>query len=104
VASGFRFDFDNAESRRGRAGVRVGFGGALGAYIDAKVLHEFRGDNETVLDSGGFDLALLDESRGTWFRGEIGLAGSPGEGGGFAALWGEAGDVEGYGIRLGFRF
>lgn len=104
LASGFRFDFDRAESLRGRAGVRIGLTGAFAPYADVKVLHEFRDGNETTLTSGGFDLALMDESRGTWFRGEIGLTGPADRSGAFASLWAEAGDVEGYGVRLGFRF
>lgn len=104
TASGFQFDFDRAESLRGRLGLRVAGSGSFAPYADVKVLREFRGDNDTTLSSGGFDLALADQGKGTWLRGEIGLTGAPNRSGGFVSAWGEAGDVKGYGVRLGFRF
>ncbi|WP_332811817.1 autotransporter outer membrane beta-barrel domain-containing protein [Sphingomonas sp.] len=104
-ASGFRYEYDDAKSLRGRLGFRASASGSgLAPYLDAKVLHEFNGDNDTVLSSGGFDLELADRGKRTWGRGELGLAGSTNGSGGFVALWGEIGDVEGYGLRLGFRF
>ncbi|HEY0444830.1 MAG TPA: autotransporter domain-containing protein [Allosphingosinicella sp.] len=104
-ASGARFEFDDAESLRGRAGVRVtAASGGARPYADFKVLHEFAGDNRTTFSSGGFDLALQDRGVGTWFRGEVGLTALPGVTGGYLAAWGEAGDVKGYGVRLGLRW
>ena len=102
--TGFRFDFDRAESLRGRLGIRVAGTGAFAPYADVKLLHEFRGDNETAVESGGFTLDLADQGRGTWFRGELGLTGSPAASGGFVSAWAQAGDVKGYGLRLGFRW
>ncbi|MGQ0558294.1 MAG: autotransporter outer membrane beta-barrel domain-containing protein [Sphingosinicella sp.] len=102
--SGFTFTFDEAESLRGRLGLRVSGTGNVRPYADVKVLHEFMGENDMTLTSGGFTSALTDTPRGTWFRGELGLTGNAGRAGGFAAAWAEAGDVEGYGIRLGFRW
>jgi outer membrane autotransporter protein len=104
-ARGFRYEYDDAKSLRGRLGFRASAGGSgFAPYLDAKVLHEFNGDNDTVLSSGGFDLDLADRGKRTWGRGELGLAGGANGSGGFVALWGEIGDVEGYGLRLGFRF
>jgi outer membrane autotransporter protein len=102
--SNFRFDFDRAESLRGRIGVRVGGTGGLAPYADVKVFHEFMGDNNLAVDSGGFTLNLTDEREGTWFRGELGITGEPGRSGGFASAWIERGDVRSYGVRVGFRF
>jgi hypothetical protein len=104
ATTGFRFDFDRAESLRGRLGLRVAGTGSFAPYVDVKVLREFRGDNETSVSSGGFTYDLADRGRGTWFRGELGLAGAPGQSGGFVSAWAETGDVKGYGVRLGFRF
>jgi hypothetical protein len=103
-ASGFRFDFDRAESLRGRIGLRAGGTGSFAPYADVKLLHEFKGDNDTSLASGGFTLDLADHRKGTWFRGEVGLTGAPDRSGGFVSAWAETGDVKGYGLRLGFRF
>lgn len=99
-ASGFQFDFERAESLRGRLGARLSGTGSISPYIDAKVLHEFKDGNIVSVDSGGFGYSLADERKGTWFRGEIGITGS----GGILSIWGETGDVEGYGVRLGYRF
>ncbi len=103
-ASGFRFDFDRAESLRGRLGLRVGGTGSFAPYADLKVLREFKGDNDTAVTSGGFTLDLADQGKGTWLRGELGLTGAADQSGGFVSAWAEAGDVKGYGIRLGFRW
>lgn len=99
-ANGFRFDFERAESLRGRLGLRLSGTGTVAPYVDAKVLHEFQDGNRTSVNSGGFTYSLADDRKGTWVRGEVGLGGYNG----LLALWGETGDVEGYGVRLGFRF
>ena len=78
--------------------------GSIAPYLDVKLLHEFKGENRLLASSGGFDLELADEGRGTWVRGEVGLTGSASRAGGFVSAWGEAGDVKGYGLRLGFRW
>ncbi len=72
--------------------------------LDAKILHEFKGDNESSFTSGGFVLPLQDYGRGTWGRAELGISGSAGGTNGFLAAWGELGDVKGYGLRAGIRF
>jgi hypothetical protein len=104
ATSGFRFDFDRAESLRGRLGLRIAGTGSFAPYVDLKVLREFRGDNVLNVSSGGASYTLADQGRGTWFRGELGLTGAPGQSGGFVSAWAETGDVKGYGLRLGFRF
>lgn len=99
-ANGFRFDFERAESLRGRLGLRLTATGGIAPYVDVKVLHEFKDGNLTSVGSGAFTYTLADDRKGTWLRGEIGLGGYNG----LLALWGETGDVDGYGVRLGFRF
>lgn len=104
-ASGFAFDFDKADSLRGRLGVRIGGRGpGFMPYADVKVLHEFMGDNDASFTSGGFTQGFADRAKGTWFRGEVGLAGSADRFGGFVSAFGEAGDVKGFGLRAGFRW
>lgn len=104
-ASGANFDFDGAESIRGRIGVRVASNSSgLAPFADLKLLHEFEGDNEVRLASGGFILPLRDAGRGTWGRAEVGLSGNLGGAGAFLSAWGELGDVEGYGLRAGIRW
>jgi hypothetical protein len=61
-------------------------------------------DNELEVQSGGFTLDLADRSKGTWFKGELGLTGALDGSGGFISAWVEQGHVKGYGLRLGFRF
>lgn len=99
-ANGFRFDFERAESLRGRLGLRLTGRGPIAPYVDAKVLHEFKDGNLSTVNSGAFTYNLADDRKGTWVRGEIGFGGYNG----LLALWGETGDVDGYGVRLGFRF
>lgn len=104
-SSGFTFDFDKAESLRGRLGVRLGGqGSGFQPYLDAKVLHEFKGGNDASFTSGGFTQRFADGNKGTWFRGEVGLAGAADRFGGFVSAFGEVGDVRGYGLRAGFRW
>jgi outer membrane autotransporter protein len=103
-ASNFRFDLDRGESLRGRAGVRIAGTGSIAPYLDLKVFHEFMDGNALTVESGGYSLAFDDSRKGTWFRGELGLTGAPGESGGFVSAWIERGEVKGYGLRLGFRF
>jgi outer membrane autotransporter protein len=97
------FDIDTVKSLRGRLGVRVGLGGQLGPYVDAKVLHEFKGDTNLHLTSAGLSTSFEGAGRGTWGRVEAGI-GSQKSGGGIIAAWAEFGDVKGIGARLGFRF
>jgi hypothetical protein len=104
TASGFRFDFDRAQSLRGRVGVRLEGSGKVAPYADLKLLHEFKAGDHTTLASGGVSLDLPDRAKGTWVRGELGLTGAPDRSGGFVSAWAEAGDVRGYGVRLGFRW
>lgn len=104
-SSGFTFDFEKAESLRGRLGVRLGGqGSGFQPYLDAKVLHEFKGGNDASFTSGGFTQRFADGNKGTWFRGEVGLAGAANRFGGFVSAFGEVGDVRGYGLRAGFRW
>jgi len=98
---GIGYDFDRAKSLRGRFGARVETD--TGIFVDGKVFHEFRDHNTLTLVSGAEIDDLEAEGRGTWFRGEVGY-GRPHSSGPIAALWGELGDVKGFGAKLGFRF
>lgn len=102
--SNFTFDFDRGESLRGRLGARAAGTGNIAPYVDLKVFHEFMGDHDLTVRSGGFTYDLSDRRKGTWLKGELGLTGSANGSGGFASAWIERGDVKGYGVRLGFRF
>jgi len=97
------FDFDKVKSLRGRLGARVGLGGQLGPYVDAKLMHEFKGNTDLLLTSGAFSDSFEGKGRGTWGRVEAGI-GSQNGGGAILAGWVEFGDVKGIGARLGFRF
>lgn len=102
---GGRFEFDEMESLRGRAGVRItGRGRSFAPFADVKVLHEFLEGSDARFTSGGFDLPLSDAGMGTSVRGEFGFSRRDAGPGGFASLWGQLGDVKGYGVRVGLRF
>src|SRR5439155_547511 len=94
------FDIDTVKSLRGRLGARVGLGGQMGPYVDAKVLHEFKGDTNLQLTSAGLSTSFEGAGRGTWGRVEVGIGSQQG-GGGIIAAWAEFGVVTGIGARLG---
>jgi len=98
---GIGYDYDKTKSLRGRLGARFETG--MGIFVDGKVFHEFRKNNDLTLSSGTEFDTIEAEGRGTWFRGEIGY-GKPASSGPIAAVWGELGDVKGIGAKLGFRF
>jgi outer membrane autotransporter protein len=100
---GLGYDFDSVRSNRGRIGIRAGFGGGLGAFAGAKLMHEFNGDSDVRLISGTATYDLTNRGRGTWGRVEAGLDGGR-DGGVTTALWADIGDTKGVGARLGFRF
>ena len=52
VAGFITFDNDSRTSLRGRLGVRAGWAGNLAPYIDAKLLHEFKGSDTIGVVSG----------------------------------------------------
>ncbi len=68
-----------------------------------RVYHEFDGDGQIALFDGAGAYDLESSGKGTWVRVEGGLGGQPSRGP-MLAVWGEAGDRKGAGIRLGFRF
>jgi outer membrane autotransporter protein len=102
-AFGLNYDYDGADSTRGRASARWNAGGDLQPYVQGTVYHEFADAGSVVLNDGVNDFALDAFKRGTWGRIEAGIGGSPGRFPTFAA-WADVGDVKGIGARLGFRF
>jgi len=103
AAGGLTYDYDRITSTRGRVGGRVGFGSMFGAYVDAKLLHEFSGDTDLRLGDALNDFDIDTRGRGTWGRIEVGAGGNQGPGPQIAG-WAEFGDVKGLGVRAGFRF
>jgi hypothetical protein len=102
-AFGATYDYDKLTSTRGRLGVRANFPGKWIPYLDGTVYREFEGDGEIALFDGLNTFDLESAGKGTWVRVEAGLGGWPSHGPMFA-VWGEAGDRKGVGIRGGFRF
>ena len=100
---GLSFNWDDNKSLRGRLGAQVIFPQAFGAFVGAKVFHEFKNEGSLSIRNAGLvgDVPLTD--RGTWVRGEVGLNGS-GTNGLLLTLWGDFGDTKGFGGRVGFRF
>ena len=93
------FDNDSRTSLRGRLGVRASWAGSLAPFIDAKVLHEFKGNDTIGVGNGAIVDSIDAHGRGTWGRIEAGIAGN-----GMVSLWGEFGNVKGWGAKVGFRF
>ncbi|HXH52145.1 MAG TPA: hypothetical protein VNH53_01785 [Sphingomicrobium sp.] len=104
VAGNIAFDPDRTTSTRGRLGARATFGSQGWApFVDAKLLHEFKGESEFGVASGTLSDSIAAEGRGTWVRLEAGIGGGSGPGP-LLTLWGDFGDVRGWGVRGGFRF
>lgn len=100
---GLTFDWQKDESLRGRLGARVLFPSAWGAYVGAKVMHEFRNDGYLRV-AGTTTVADIDmANRGTWVRLEGGLSGIAGTGA-LLSVWGDLGDAKSFGARVGFAF
>lgn len=97
------FDADSRTSTRGRIGVRAGWTGQYAPFVDAKLFHDFRGDNDIEVRSGSLIDTISARGRGTWGRLEAGVGGAVG-GGPLLSVWTDLGDVKGWGIRGGFRF
>jgi hypothetical protein len=96
------FEVENVKSLRGRIGGRLIVPGLQGAYFDGTLLHEFKGDSSVTASSGGTSDSFGAPGRGTWGRVEAGIGGdgSRVQLSAFATV----GDVQGVGIRGGFRF
>jgi len=98
---GVNYNYDNLTSLRGRIGARAVFYNLAKLFIGGKLMHEFNGDTDLLLDSTT-DASVSNKGRGTWGRLEGGF------GGGLdtpfmLAAWGDFGDVKGWGVRGGVR-
>lgn len=103
-AAGASVDFEDAESLRGKAGVRAGWGdGAVRPFAALHAVHEFQGENGLTFSSGGFDLPIVDEPDETYGHAAIGADIDAGRADGFIQAEGLFGDVQGWGLRAGFR-
>ncbi|MCY7338500.1 MAG: autotransporter domain-containing protein, partial [Sphingomonas bacterium] len=102
-AGQINFDPDRMTSTRGRLGARFGWSGSWAPFIDAKLFHEFNGDSDIQVGSGLLVDSFERTGRGTWARLEGGIGGGTG-GGPLLSVWGDFGDVKGWGARAGFRF
>lgn len=103
-------DFNDFDSLRGKAGVRVGGAmqtgmGKLVPYAGLYVVEEFKGDDGVVFSNNGFNLPFENEAPGTFGQAQIGLNFAPVMGftGFVEANANFGGDAGGGGGRLGFR-
>ena len=97
---GFR---GKSTSTRGRLAGRLQWNGSIAPYVGATLFHEFNDRASVRVLSGLLEDRIDAPGRGTWGRIEAGIGGSerlaP-----ILALWGEFGDVKGWGARAGFLF
>lgn len=101
---GASVDFGDADSLRGKIGVRGGWGeGPVRPFASLHAVHEFKGDNGVVFSSGGFDLPLTDDADETYGHAALGADFDAGRADGFVQAEGMFGDVQGWGLRAGFR-
>jgi len=101
---GLDFGWTDNKSLRGRVGGRIIFPPAMGAFIGAKLYHEFKDDALFRVTSAGTSVAdIVMPHRGTWTRIEGGVD-ALGINGALFTLWGDLGDTKSFGGRLGFRF
>lgn len=105
-AQNLDMSWDSSRSLRGRLGARAFFPQLWGAYLGAKVIHEFKdpavfriADATTGLSAGEF----VSAKRGTWARLEAGID-SLGIKGAMVSVWGDVGNTKSIGARVGFRF
>jgi hypothetical protein len=77
--------------------------GIWAPYVDAKLFHEFKDHDSIGITSGVLTDEIRARGRGTWGRLEAGLGAGP-QGGPLLSLWGDFGNVKGFGGRAGFRF
>lgn len=100
---GLTFDWEDHKSMRGRLGARVLFPAAWGAFVGAKVFHEFKDDGYLSVRNSGAVADIDMAHRGTWVRLEGGLGGVGSKGAMFT-VWGDLGDTKSFGGRVGFQF
>lgn len=103
-AEGIDYKFNSLESARGGLDARAEFGrGKVVPFVNARLLHEFDGTSQLTLSSGN-EADTVDAIGGrTWARLEAGFNGKGGSGP-ILSGWGEFGDIQGFGVRGGWRF
>lgn len=108
---GGRFDFDDFEGLRGKAGVKIGGATDIGEssklvfYVGGAAVHEFKGDDGLRFTSGAQTLVLGSDALGTYGQGTLGFNIMTASGvTGFLEAHGEYGDdYQGGGGRAGIR-
>ncbi|MBC2665347.1 autotransporter outer membrane beta-barrel domain-containing protein [Novosphingobium flavum] len=100
---GLNFDWQHDESMRGRLGARVLFPSAWGAFLGAKVMHEFKDDGYLHVANTATVADIDMAQRGTWVRLEGGLMGIARKGVELT-VWGDLGSTKSFGGRIGFAF
>lgn len=104
TVAGASLAFDDAKSMRGKAGVRFGrSSGEVRPYAMLEAVKEFEGDNAVGFSSGGFQTVVDDEAGDAYGLATVGVERTLANGGVFIQAQGAFGEVEGYGLRLGFR-
>lgn len=93
---GVRFDFDDADGLRGRAGARIGtqfdmFGSKASIYAGGNYVHEFEGRDSVTFSSGGETLTYRNNRIGDYGEAKLGIE--------IAQIGGVSGFIEGNYIR-----
>lgn len=96
VQRGVRFDFDDADGLRGRAGARIGtqfdmFGSKASIYAGGNYVHEFEGEDSVTFTSGGQTLTYRNNRIGDYGEAKLGIE--------IAQIGGVSGFIEGNYIR-----
>lgn len=103
TAHGIQFDFGKAESLRGHFSARADLGGYLAPFIQARVYHEFKGDDVLTISNGRVSDTVMTDIQRTSAKFEAGF-GSEHHHGGTLAAWADIGAKKALGLRAGFRF
>ena len=103
-AEGIAYNFHTIKSVRGSLDARAEFGnGKIVPFVNARLLREFDGDSTLTLASGDESDQVTAKGKRTWARLEAGINGKGGSGP-LLSGWAEVGEVQGLGVRGGWRF
>lgn len=103
-AEGINYKFGSIESVRGSLDVRAEFGNRkIAPFVSARLIHEFDSDSKLTLASGDETDTVNADGGRTWVRLEAGINGKGGSGP-LLSGWAELGEVQGIGVRGGWRF